>query len=1095
MRTHSILRRLGALALAVVMTLSLVTMPALAEENPDTGDTLVEDAAPVTTGGEGQPEGESKTDGGETPVETTQATEAPVETTQATEAPTENPEPTETTEVTEPTETTEVTEPTEETTQLTQQELEQIAQVQAMIDALPTTITPDQQEAFVQQYQTVTAAIQALSPAQQELLNLTNYQAAAQAVMALEEDRALDGPVEVGTVEELREALAKGGEIHLTQSITVSDDRFLIGGEQTADGNYLPVENYRDVLLDLGGNTVTCEGNATRAFQILTGHKVVIQNGTIENMLSTGRCVDLQARANVQLINLTLKTSGEGNSQTVNIGANTDDTVLEIRGCTIDSGTAGYALIAFGRSTISISNSNLSGFAAIYMRKEKSDNGTFTSKGSTVTVHNSTLTGKNPHAGPTNEFGVISMQVPVTVTVRGNSIINAIGTGDCPQYVVDAYPVIEPGLKVTIDESTTLNLTPVAGKAQLLDPTLDITKNTVVVPSKYASDLPEDLKLDANNKVVQKITNEERLRAAVNAGGNVVLEGNITLSEPLVIPQGKSVTLNLNGFTLENSKDFREDSLVIVDSGASLVVTGNGTIRSAGNGIKMTQDNGYDPNKTASLVMESGTVEAKSAAIIGNGTRHGTSITINGGTLKGDGGAIYHPQQGKVVINGGSLTGGEFGVEMRAGELTVNGGTITATSKDFNIGANGSGSTTHGVAVAVVPYSADRPVTVTINNGKLKGQHALHQEILKDNTGDVTLAVNGGTFTGEVVAKGEEKFISGGSFSNAPAENLVVENWSVTQNPDGFGVQEDPFIVDQDGNKEHVDPSKPLVLDELLEKNKEKDAVSLTISADAQVNKDHVLSGTLRLEADGHRITGSGSIRTGKKLELKDFGSLKTRVTLPEGGKLVFKDGRVQVLPSERTNDDHEGVGYSVPVIITVGDSTYTYFLSMDPDNAGKIVLDETGKPLVLGQYYSSKGDDAKAPEFTFVYISSHGTYYLGRHTDMTFVSSAPIPSMDYITIDGDPVEGKYLTEPDDEDTASVTLSYRFLRNLDTGKHTIRMYFKDGSRAKAEFSVRKTSVYDPENPKTGDTIFLPLAVMTLSAAALAVLMPRKKKYL
>ena len=65
---------------------------------------------------------------------------------------------------------------------------------------------------------------------------------------------------------------------------------------------------------------------------------------------------------------------------------------------------------------------------------------------------------------------------------------------------------------------------------------------------------------------------------------------------------------------------------------------------------------------------------------------------------------------------------------------------------------------------------------------------------------------------------------------------------------------------------------------------------------------------------------------------------------------------------------------------------------------------------------------------------------------------------------------------------------------LRVGVHTLHMNFLDGSTAFAVFSVRTTSNADSSNPKTGDTIFLPIAVMTLSLTALAVLMPRKKKF-
>ena len=77
-------------------------------------------------------------------------------------------------------------------------------------------------------------------------------------------------------------------------------------------------------------------------------------------------------------------------------------------------------------------------------------------------------------------------------------------------------------------------------------------------------------------------------------------------------------------------------------------------------------------------VNEGASVEAYAFAVSGNGDgkKDNTLITINGGKLVSEAGpAIYHPQYGKLVINGGTLDGCS-GVEIRAGELIVNGGTI-----------------------------------------------------------------------------------------------------------------------------------------------------------------------------------------------------------------------------------------------------------------------------------------------------------------------------------------------------------------------------------------------------------------------------------
>lgn len=89
------------------------------------------------------------------------------------------------------------------------------------------------------------------------------------------------------------------------------------------------------------------------------------------------------------------------------------------------------------------------------------------------------------------------------------------------------------------------------------------------------------------------------------------------------------------------------------------------------------------------------------AAIQGNGNSHGTSITINGGKISGELTAIYHPQYGEMTVNGGEIEGATA-IEMRAGKLVVNSGTMIGNGDPFESDPNGNGATTLGAAVAAV---------------------------------------------------------------------------------------------------------------------------------------------------------------------------------------------------------------------------------------------------------------------------------------------------------------------------------------------------------------------------------------------------------
>ena len=102
-----------------------------------------------------------------------------------------------------------------------------------------------------------------------------------------------------------------------------------------------------------------------------------------------------------------------------------------------------------------------------------------------------------------------------------------------------------------------------------------------------------------------------------------------------------------------------------------------------GKNVKVSADvamhvlgNGAERSVTVNI---NGTVESTGddAAIQGNGLRDGTVININDGAVVDGGNAagIYHPQNGVLNINGGTVKG-YTGIYMRDGELNISGGSL-----------------------------------------------------------------------------------------------------------------------------------------------------------------------------------------------------------------------------------------------------------------------------------------------------------------------------------------------------------------------------------------------------------------------------------
>lgn len=118
---------------------------------------------------------------------------------------------------------------------------------------------------------------------------------------------------------------------------------------------------------------------------------------------------------------------------------------------------------------------------------------------------------------------------------------------------------------------------------------------------------------------------------------------------------------------------------------------------------------------------------------------------------------------------------GETGIEIRAGNLTIDGAYVRATG-DFDAAANPGGTTTTGVALAVSQHTTNQTIHVIVKDGLFEGDRSLYEVDLQDglNIEDVTLEVLGGTFTGEFTSTNHTAFVAAGTFEQAIDSKYVV---------------------------------------------------------------------------------------------------------------------------------------------------------------------------------------------------------------------------------------------------------------------------------------------------------------------------------
>lgn len=286
--------------------------------------------------------------------------------------------------------------------------------------------------------------------------------------------------------------------------------------------------------------------------------------------------------------------------------------------------------------------------------------------------------------------------------------------------------------------------------------------------------------------------------AAIDAKGTVTLLGDVT--EDVTIPEGKAITLDLNGKKLTNKASHtiaNKGTLTVTDSigggvvdnithakaalsnavGATATLEGGTFMRSKEAGKDGNNSGGnsyYTIENYGSMSFGSGaSVENAGhfSSMIRNGGKNTAEspaeMTINGGTFSGGINTIKNDDYGNLTINDGDFDNTSQYVIMNWSKATINNGTFKTSSKAtsavlFNssygndpadIGSlevNGGTFTTNSAAQPVLTnyYDANNTATSTvINNGIFNG------DLVNESEHKGPLSVSGGTFTDPAVAK------------------------------------------------------------------------------------------------------------------------------------------------------------------------------------------------------------------------------------------------------------------------------------------------------------------------------------------------------
>jgi len=287
---------------------------------------------------------------------------------------------------------------------------------------------------------------------------------------------------------------------------------------------------------------------------------------------------------------------------------------------------------------------------------------------------------------------------------------------------------------------------------------------------------------------------EEDFLALLADSDVVTLGADIALETPVTVE--KDLTIELNGCTLTGTAASKTANLFTVN-GAKLTLKGQGVLNVTGriaqandgaeivveSGSFETNDVAFTAGKGGKVTLNGGEINAVEGGIIapegggeievnggmidvsdnfaigtnGSSGRGGNTIVINGGTLIGNISSadyeaigVYVPNSDTLVMNGGTIrANGGAGICMRAGNVTINGGEIVATSGDHVPGYIGDKKTKMNASGIIYHESADYPgkagMSLVVNDGVITGAEHSIEVLSNEETPNVT--INGGTLT------------------------------------------------------------------------------------------------------------------------------------------------------------------------------------------------------------------------------------------------------------------------------------------------------------------------------------------------------------
>lgn len=539
------------------------------------------------------------------------------------------------------------------------------------------------------------------------------------------------------------------------QGSTIKLTKNLTGpGVQVAGG--------QEFTFDLGGHTYTVTdpmvgstGTETNAFQLLMGSNLTFQNGVITTESASGKIL-IQNYSNLKLEGVTLK----GGPHTAYTLSNNNGNV------TIGAGTNIYAGGAGPKAAFDVCR--FADYESVVVTVEKG-------AGEIVGVIETSVSGGATGKGP------------IGLNINGGNLSKA--TLVCDGESAETIKVVkDPSVALAAPDGH------------------EWVGGTLVKPSEKA--------VAAVVKPSGDVATFAKLADALAAADDATVQLLTDVTESVVIPADKTITLDLAGHTLSGGT--AKGKAAITNNGALTIKDSS----EDGSGRIIREDNGqpsyYVIDNQGTMTVESGTVynnsgdyKSGSSLVRNGGVKNEAVLNIKGGTF----------EQEKFIV----IKNDDYGILNMTGGVIKTGASKQIDGKEYT----SSGVQNWGQAVlsggridGAIWTSAwsndlDAPKTVITGDVSVKGDVILERHD-KGVSKIPEMSIKGGQFEvreWKVDNSGVLLKISGGTYKGAiPNEDYIVPGFGLNKNPDGsFGVHkhvlvevaEVPATCDKDGAKAH----------------------------------------------------------------------------------------------------------------------------------------------------------------------------------------------------------------------------------------------------------------------------------------------------